>query len=386
VKLLRALSLAVLSILAASRVHSQADPAARALNQPVEPYRIIGNLYYVGASDVTSFLITTPSGHILLDGGFAETAPSIEANVKQLGFRIEDVRILINSHAHFDHAGGLAGLKAASGAMLAASAKEAPLLARGGKGDYLFGDTYSYPPVQTDRVLQDGDQVTVGGTTLTAHLTPGHTMGNTTWTMKVKEGKRTYDVVFAGSLSILAGVTLTNNAKYPDVGEDFARSFRVLKSLPCDVFLGPHASFYDGLEKARKLREGAKEDPFIDPQGYRSYLDTSEKKYQDQLQKERAASPARLANSGCALPNSECALPNSRNPLGRGGTDLARGGRALRGLRCALAEGLSPLANSRDPLAWRGPAPAGGTPESARAQPKFPRGGPALQGGGSDFG
>jgi hypothetical protein len=245
-KLLRALSLAVLSILAASRVHAQADPAARALNQPVVPYRILGNLYYVGASDITSFLITTPSGHILLDGGYVETAPMI--------------------------------------------------------------------------------------------------------------------------------------------AEDFARSFRVLKSLPCDAFLGPHASFYDGLEKARKLRAGAKENPFIDPQGYRSYLETREKMYQDQLQKERAASPARLANSGCALPNSDCALPNSRKPLSRGGPELARGGRALRGFRCALAEGLSPLANSREPLAWRGPAPARGTPESARAQPKFPKGGPALQGDGPDSG
>src|SRR5438270_7067536 len=147
--------------------HAQADPASRASNQPVEPYRIIGNIYSVGASDITSFLIVTPEGDILLDGGFVETAPMIEANVKKLGFRIEDVKILLNSHAHFDHAGGLAALKAASGAKLAASAKDAALLARGGKGDFRFGDELSYPPVQAERILQDGDRVTLGGTTLT---------------------------------------------------------------------------------------------------------------------------------------------------------------------------------------------------------------------------
>jgi metallo-beta-lactamase class B len=279
------LTLTVLSPLSA---HAQADPTSRSWNQPVEPYRIIGNVYYVGASDITSFLIVTPRGDILLDSGFVETAPMIEANVRKLGFRIEDVKILLNSHAHFDHAGGLAALKAASGAKLAASAKDAALLARGGKGDFRFGDEFSFPPVQAERILQDGDQVTLGGTTLTAHLTPGHTMGNTTWTMKAKEGDRAYDVVFAGSTSILPGVMLTDSPKYPEIAEDYARAFRVLRSLPCDVFLGPHASFYNGLDKADRLRKGAKENPFIDPRGYRDYVARMEKTYRDQLQRERS--------------------------------------------------------------------------------------------------
>jgi len=272
-------------------VHAQSDPTSRSWNQPVEPYRIAGNVYYVGASDITSFLITTPAGHILLDGGFVETAPRIEANIKKLGFKLADVKILLSSHAHFDHAAGLAELKRATGAKFAASEKEAPLLARGGKGDFLFGDENTFPPIQADRILHDGDTVTLGGTTLTAHLTPGHTMGNTTWTMKTKEGNKTYDVVFAPSLSILDGVSLTKNVSYPEIGEDYAKTFRVLKAFPCDVFLASHASFYSGLDKAERLRKRAKENPFIDPQGYREYLARMEKKYQEQLQKERGAKP-----------------------------------------------------------------------------------------------
>ena len=272
-------------------VHAQADPTSRSWNQPVEPYRIAGNVYYVGASDITSFLIATPAGHILLDGGFVETAPIIEANIRKLGFKLADVKILLSSHAHFDHAAGLAELKRATGAKFAASEKEAPLLARGGKGDFLFGDEHTFPPIQADRILRDGDTVVLGGTTLTAHLAPGHTMGNTAWTMKAKEGDKTYDVVFAPSLSILDGASLTKNVTYPEIGEDYGKTFRLLKSLPCDVFLGSHASFYDGLGKADRLRKGAKENPFIDPQGYRDYLARMEKKYQEQLQKERGATP-----------------------------------------------------------------------------------------------
>jgi metallo-beta-lactamase class B len=271
--------------------HAQADPTSRSWNQPVEPYRIAGNVYYVGASDITSFLITTPAGHILLDGGFVETAPLIEANIRKLGFKLVDVKILLSSHAHFDHAGGLAELKRATGAKFAASEKEAALLDRGGKGDFLFGDKATFPPIQADRILHDGDTVVLGGTTLTAHLTPGHTMGNTTWTMKAKEGDTTYDVVFAPSMSILPGVSLTKNATYPEIGEDYGKTFHVLKSLPCDVFLASHASFYDGLDKADRLRKGAKKNPFIDPQGYRDYLARMEKKYQEQIQKERGAAP-----------------------------------------------------------------------------------------------
>jgi metallo-beta-lactamase class B len=289
----RFLSLIAIACIVPSFALAQADPISRSWNQPVEPYRIIGNVYYVGASDIASYLITTPEGHIILDAGFEETVPMIRDNVKKLGFKIEDVKTLIIGHAHYDHIGGLADLKALTGARLAVSEADASLLASGGKGDYLFGDKFLFKPVQADRLLKDGDQVTLGGTTLTAHLTPGHTKGNTTWTMKAKEGDKTYDVVFMGSPTVNPGTVLTGKPSYPTITEDYAKTFRVLKSLPCDVFLAPHASFYDGLEKAEKLRAGARENPFIDPQGYQAFIERREKMYTDQLAREHASAAAK---------------------------------------------------------------------------------------------
>jgi metallo-beta-lactamase class B len=273
----------------AALVQPQLDPTSRSWNQRVEPYRIAGNLYYVGASDITSFLIATPEGHILINSGFEETVPLIRESMKKLGFKIDDVKILLSSHAHYDHAGGLATLKELTGAKLAVSEKDAALMARGGKGDPQIGDKFPFRPVQSDRILRDGDQVSLGGQSLTARLTPGHTPGCTTWTMKVEEGGVSRNVVVICSTSILPGVTLTSNARYPEMAEDFAKTFQVLKSLPCDVFLASHAAFYDGLGKAEKMRAGAKENPFIDPQGYRDFVALAEKRYKEQLEKERSA-------------------------------------------------------------------------------------------------
>lgn len=272
----------LLLTVSAGRSYAEAS-ASGPMNQPVEPYRILGNLYYVGASDVTSFLVATPAGLILIDGGFAETVPMIRKNVETLGFKMKDVKILLNSHAHVDHAGGLAAIKKQTGAKLAVSQADAVLLANGGRGDHLFGDRYSYESVTADRILKDGDQVGLGGATLTAHLTPGHTKGCTTWTMKVAEGGKSYDVVFVCSTTVLAGVSLTNNVKYPNVASDFEQTFRTLRGLPCDIFLGAHASFYDGVKKAESLRQGAKPNPFIDPAGYKAYVDRSEKEFRERL-------------------------------------------------------------------------------------------------------
>src|SRR5688500_9627017 len=160
---------------------AQADPVSRSWNQPDNPFRIAGNVYYVGASDVTSFLITTREGHILIDGGFEETAPMILANVRRLGFRIEDVRVLLASHAHYDHAGGLAALQRASGATFHASRGDAPLFARGGRRDPQFRDRFPFPPIEPDRLIEDGDEVTLGVVTLVARLTPGPTQGCSAW-------------------------------------------------------------------------------------------------------------------------------------------------------------------------------------------------------------
>ena len=268
---------------------AQSNDTDRDWNRPVEPFRIAGNIYYVGATEVSSFLITTPEGHILLDSGLAETVPLIQANLKKLGFKIEDVKILINSHAHYDHAGGLADLKELTGAKLMTSEADAALLANGGKGDFQWGDTLSYKPVKADRVLRDNDKVELGGVTLTARLTPGHTKGSTTWTMKVKEAGKQLDVIFIGSTSA-PGYKLVDNPKYPGIVADYTYTFRLLKSLHCDVFLGPHGSFFSLLEKAARLKQGEKNNPFIDPNGYRAFLEGSEKGFLNQLEKQRQAS------------------------------------------------------------------------------------------------
>jgi metallo-beta-lactamase class B len=261
---------------------AQPDKASRAMNEPVKPYRVIGNIYYVGASEVSSFLITTPNGHILLDSGFLETVPQIKQNVAQLGFRLEDIKILIHSHAHYDHVGGLAELKRLTGATLMTSEGDIPLLAAGGKGDPNFGDRFPFEPVKPDRTLRDADKVELGGVTMVARLTPGHTKGCTSWTMKVKEGEREYDVVFIGSTSA-PGYKLVNNAGYPGIVADYENTFMLLKSLPCDVFLAAHGSFYDMLGKAKLLEGAPKQNPFIDPAGYRQYLEESEKSFRKLL-------------------------------------------------------------------------------------------------------
>jgi metallo-beta-lactamase class B len=263
----------ILALLFASTAFAQSDPVSRSWNQPVKPFRIAGNLYYVGASDITSYLITTPKGHILLDGGFVETASMILANIRTLGFDPKDVRILLSSHAHYDHAGGLAELKRATGATFYASRREIPLLARGGVDDPQFGDRFPFPPIYADRILEDGSRVSLGGVTLVAHMTPGHTPGCTTWTTRI--GKR--DVVFVGSPSVPPSYRLANNPRYPNAIEDYRAQFRTLKSLGCDVFLASHGSFF-GLEE---MIAGKKSWAGCD--AYHSFVETSERRFEDRV-------------------------------------------------------------------------------------------------------
>jgi metallo-beta-lactamase class B len=264
----------------------------------VVPFKIAGNLYYVGASDIAAFLVATPDGLILLDGGFADTAPRIRASVEKLGFRMKDVKFLLNSHAHLDHAGGLAALKQWSGAKLLVSAKDAPVLERGGHGDFRFGDTMTFPPVKVDRVVRDGEALSLGGTTLVAHLTPGHTEGCTTWTARIADGGRVLDAVFVCSTSILPGDRLTGNPKYPQMAADYTHTLSVLKALPCDLFLGVHGNFFDLAEKAARLRAGEKTNPFADPEGYREYLRQAGEKLGRQLAQEKAAQAPKPATGG----------------------------------------------------------------------------------------
>jgi metallo-beta-lactamase class B len=265
---------------------AQADPTSRSWNQPVEPFRVIGNVHYVGANEITSFLITTPEGHILLDGGFVETAPQILANIRKLGFRPEDVKVLLNSQAHYDHAGGFAELKRATGASLQVMEGDAEQVARGGRGDFAFGDKFLFPPVKPDRVLHRGDGVFLGGTSMKAVLTAGHTRGCTTWTMTATEGARRYSVVFVCSTTA-PGYDLAHNTAYPNIINDFRESFRTLAALPCDVFLASHGSFFHLREKTERFRRGDSL-AFVDPEGYRKFVSGTRDEFEAQVRAQLA--------------------------------------------------------------------------------------------------
>jgi metallo-beta-lactamase class B len=251
-------------------------------NKPFPPYKVIGNIYYVGADDITSYLITTPQGHIILNTGYEDTVPIIRDNVRALGFRLEDVKIMLNGQAHFDHVAGQHDLQALTGAKIYSSAKEVAVVESGGAKDPRFGKEHMFAPVHVDHVVKDGDKVQLGGVTVVAHLTPGHSQGCTTWTMTVAEGGKTYNVVFVGGTGINPGVYLVKNPTWPGIADDYERTFQVLRSLPCDIFLGAHGVYYGMLEK-RKRMETAKANPFTDPQGYKDFIDRSEKVFRAQL-------------------------------------------------------------------------------------------------------
>ncbi|MGA8030734.1 MAG: subclass B3 metallo-beta-lactamase [Bryobacteraceae bacterium] len=271
----------LLSFLSAALLAQSGSGERAAWNQPVKPFRIIGNVYYAGASGVASYLITTPEGHVLLDGGLPETAPQIEKNVAALGFELKDVKYLLNSHAHFDHAGGLAELKRASGAQMVASRKDGELIEAGRSEMYGDSPDSSFPTVKVDRFVNDGDKVELGGATLTAHLTPGHTKGCTTWATRVSEGGKTYNVVFYCSTTA-PGYRLIHNKKYPQMVSDYEHSFAVLLALPCDVFLGPHPTFFHMQEKLARMKKGGP-NPFIDSGEMHALVLDSQQDFQREL-------------------------------------------------------------------------------------------------------
>ena len=262
-----------------------------ALKAPVPPRRLVGNIYYVGAAGVSSFLITTPEGHLLIDTGFEDTVPIIQQGVAQLGFKPADIKILLSSHAHVDHTGGHALMRQLTGARIYASAGDARVLESGGVDDFIQfpRDTIVYPPVKVDHVVADGEKVALGGVTLTAHLTPGHTRGATTWTMDVTEMGRTYHVVFFSSLTVNPGTHLVHNAAYPEIMRDYEETLARLKQLPCDIFFAPHGHQFGMMEKfAQQDREGGP-NCLVDPAGWRSLLTSAEKAFRDEVEREQAA-------------------------------------------------------------------------------------------------
>jgi len=261
-----------------------AAAAVAAMKAPFAPFHIIGNIYYVGSAGLACYLITTPAGNILLDTGYPDMAPMIEGHIKTLGFKLEDTKILINSHAHIDHGGGMGQIKMDTGGQLVAMAEDVPYFENGGHNDVVFGDRNLFPPVHVDRVIHDGDTVTLGGVTLTAHWTPGHTPGNTTWTMVTEDTGKAYNVVFLGIVTPSPNTNLAApNPNYPSMAADWARTMKVLPTLKCDVFLASNGSFFDLQKKHDALVANPDTNPFIDPAGCKAYLDRAEATYEKLL-------------------------------------------------------------------------------------------------------
>jgi metallo-beta-lactamase class B len=260
--------------------------AAAPVDHAFPAHRVIGNVYYVGSTEYASYLITSPEGHILINSSFEETVPLIRASVEKLGFKFSDIKILLDSHAHNDHVAGNALVKEFSGAKAFVMKGDEDIVTSGGIGDFHYNARWK--PSKVDKVLHDGEKVTLGGNELVAHLTPGHTRGCTTWTMTAKENGKSYNVVIVGSPNVNPGYKLVDNAKYPEIAEDYARTFRVLNALKCDVFLGAHGAYYGVAAKyARMAKE--KENPFIDPAGYKAYISDREQAYLKNLKEQQAA-------------------------------------------------------------------------------------------------
>jgi len=255
-------------------------------NDPFPPHRIADNLYYVGSKGLSTYLITGKQGHILINASFDRTVPLIRGSVEKLGFKMTDVKIILSSHAHGDHVEGTARLKEMTGAEVWVMKGDDQVVASGGKGQYKYAGTWK--PVKVSKVLQDGEIVKLGDIVLTARHTPGHTRGNTTWTMSVTDHGKKYLAVIIGSPNVNPGYELVNNKEYPEIATDFAKTFQVLESLPCDIFLGAHGDYYGMAAKFARLKPDAATNPFLDPEGYKRYVANRKQYYLETLAKQKA--------------------------------------------------------------------------------------------------
>jgi metallo-beta-lactamase class B len=269
-------------------------PVAAAVNpawtRPFPPFRIAGNLYYVGSEDLAAYLVATPQGLILINSNLTSSPALIEKSVEQLGFKFSDIKILLISHAHYDHCAGSSEIIRKTGAKYYVMDPDVPVVESGGRSDFAYGNDKSmgYPPAHVDRALHDGDTVSLGGIVLTAHLTAGHTKGTTTWTLDEKEDGRVVHVVIVGSPNVNPGYRLRNNRSYPQIATDYRHEFAVLKELPCDVFLGAHGDYFNLAAKYKRFKAGDK-NAFIDPAGYKDYVADRERAFEAELKKQIAA-------------------------------------------------------------------------------------------------
>jgi metallo-beta-lactamase class B len=253
------------------------------------PHRIAKNLYYVGSQGLASYLLATEQGHILINSNLDSSVEQIRASVEKLNYKFSDIKYLLISHAHWDHCAGSARLKQLTNAKYMVMDADVAEIEDGGKSNFHYGSDEStwYTPTKVDRVLHDGEEVRLDDTVLTAHITPGHTKGCTTWTLKLSDFGKSYNVVIVGSPNVNTGYKLVHNAKYPTIAEDYERTFRTLKSLPCDIFLGAHGAYYD-LEKKYPHLQPGKPNPFVDPNGYKAYVADREAAFRAELKKQQA--------------------------------------------------------------------------------------------------
>jgi metallo-beta-lactamase class B len=263
------------------RAQPQANPD---WHRPFPAFKIAGNLYYVGTADLAVYLINTPQGNIVINSDFKEDVPLVHKSIEQLGFKYGDTKIILISHAHGDHDEGVGVIKQETGAKLMVMDADVPSVESMAPGR---------PGAHVDRVLHDGDTVELGGSKLTAHLTPGHTKGCTTWTMQVQQGGRTLNAVIVGSPNVNPGYILVGNQNYPQIAQDYVKTFRVLKGLPCDLFLGAHGAYFGLKAKYEKMKAGGA-NPLIDPDGYKAYIAEREATFQKEWkrQQESPGSPA----------------------------------------------------------------------------------------------
>lgn len=274
-------SAATCSLLAAALCFASTALAGNNWNVPHRPFHLVGNVHYVGTAGIGSYLITTPAGNILLDGGTPQGAKLIERNIEDLGYKLRDTKYLLNSHAHFDHAGGLAQLKRDTGATLVVSEADAPLLEAGHHDSYGGNWGYSFPRVHPDRLIHDGDTVRLGGVTMTAMLTPGHTKGCTTWLLNTEQSGRRLRVIFYGSTSV-PGYPLQHNREYPNIVDDYQATFEKLKHTEADVFLSNHTELFNMDAKLLRVSRSGP-NPFIDPQELARVVAASEADFKSKL-------------------------------------------------------------------------------------------------------
>jgi metallo-beta-lactamase class B len=256
---------------------------------PIAPFHIAGNLYYVGSKDLASYLIVTPKGDILINSSLVSSVPLIRASVEQLGFKFKDVKILLISHSHLDHDAGSAEVIRETGAKYMVMDGDVSVVESGGATDFAYSkDTYAAAKV--DRILHDGEAVKLGGTVLIAHKTAGHTRGCTTWSLREQESGRALNVVIVGSWNVNPGWRLVDRpeqpASYPGIAADYRRTFATLKGLSCDVFLGAHGAYFGMLAKLERIKSGAKENVWVDREGYQAAVAEREQAFEKELKRQ----------------------------------------------------------------------------------------------------